>query len=102
MFRRTYTLIPTSTRPMLAMLALVTISATATCPVTKCPAQEAETKAAIGIESPDEKKSEPVEPKFLTGVRQLTFEGKRAGEGYYSPDGKQMVFQSERLETTLS
>ncbi len=99
MFRRTYTLILTSTRPMLAMLVLVTVSATATCPVTKCPAQEAETKAAIGIESPDEKKSEPVEPKFLTGVRQLTFEGKRAGEGYYSPDGKQMVFQSERLET---
>ena len=39
-----------------------------------------------------------IEPKFLTGVRQLTFEGKRAGEGYYSASGQQMVFQSERLE----
>jgi len=33
---------------------------------------------------------------YLSGVRQLTFEGSRAGEGYFSRDGKQMVFQSER------
>ncbi len=35
---------------------------------------------------------------FLSHVRQLTFEGKRSGEGYFSADGKQMVFQSEREE----
>ncbi len=29
-------------------------------------------------------------------ARQLTFEGLRAGEGYYSADGRQMIFQSER------
>jgi Tol biopolymer transport system component len=33
---------------------------------------------------------------FLSGVRQLTFEGRRAGEGYFSADGAKMVFQSER------
>jgi Tol biopolymer transport system component len=36
------------------------------------------------------------ERQFLTRVRQLTFEGRRAGEGYFSPDGRRMVFQSER------
>lgn len=33
---------------------------------------------------------------FLTRVRQLTFAGRRAGEGYFSSDGTKMVFQSER------
>src|SRR5258707_6164380 len=33
---------------------------------------------------------------FLTRVRRLTIEGKRAGEGYWSPDGTRLVFQSER------
>ncbi len=32
----------------------------------------------------------------ISGVRQLTFEGARAGEGYFSADGKRMIFQSER------
>ncbi len=36
------------------------------------------------------------ESRLLTGIRQLTFEGRRAGEGYFSRDGRQMVFQSER------
>src|SRR5258706_14813218 len=33
---------------------------------------------------------------FLSNTRQLTFEGKRSGEGYFSADGRTMVFQSER------
>ena len=33
---------------------------------------------------------------FLSRVRRLTIEGKRAGEGYWAPDGKRLVFQSER------
>ncbi len=33
---------------------------------------------------------------LLSDIRQLTFEGKRAGEGYFSADGRQLVFQSER------
>jgi Tol biopolymer transport system component len=36
------------------------------------------------------------EVHFLTNTRQLVFEGKRSGEGYFSADGKAMVFQSER------
>src|SRR5436190_23397535 len=36
------------------------------------------------------------ERDFLSRIRRLTIEGKRAGEGYWSPDGKRLVFQSER------
>src|SRR5436309_7021093 len=36
------------------------------------------------------------ERDFLARVRRLTVEGRRAGEGYWSPDGKRIVFQSER------
>src|SRR6185369_12997079 len=36
------------------------------------------------------------ESDFLSRVRRLTVEGKRAGEGYWSPDGSRLVFQSER------
>jgi Tol biopolymer transport system component len=36
------------------------------------------------------------ESKFLSRVRRLTIEGRRAGEGYWSPDGKRITFQSER------
>jgi Tol biopolymer transport system component len=40
--------------------------------------------------------SENHESDFLTRIRRLTVEGRRAGEGYWSPDGKKLVFQSER------
>ena len=36
------------------------------------------------------------ENDLLSHVRQLIFAGRRSGEGYFSADGKQMVFQSER------
>ncbi|HET6348724.1 MAG TPA: M28 family peptidase [Candidatus Krumholzibacteria bacterium] len=36
------------------------------------------------------------EATFLSHTRQLTFEGKRAGEAYFSPDGKRIIFQAER------
>src|SRR5690349_6671952 len=36
------------------------------------------------------------ERDFLTRVRRLTVDGRRSGEGYWSPDGKRLVFQSER------
>ena len=36
------------------------------------------------------------ERAFLSRVRRLTVDGRRAGEGYWSPDGTRMVFQSER------
>ena len=40
--------------------------------------------------------SENHESDFLTRIRRLTVEGRRAGEGYWSPNGKKLVFQSER------
>src|SRR6266545_7001615 len=36
------------------------------------------------------------EARFLSDTRQLIFEGRRSGEGYFSPDGKSLIFQSER------
>jgi Tol biopolymer transport system component len=36
------------------------------------------------------------ERQFLSRVRRLTVEGRRAGEGYWAPDGTRLVFQSER------
>ncbi|MGQ0733816.1 MAG: hypothetical protein ACT4QD_09190 [Acidobacteriota bacterium] len=36
------------------------------------------------------------ERDFLSRIRRLTIEGRRAGEGYWSPDGTRLVFQSER------
>jgi Tol biopolymer transport system component len=38
----------------------------------------------------------PAERDLLSRVRRLTVEGRRAGEGYWSPDGQRLVFQSER------
>jgi Tol biopolymer transport system component len=47
--------------------------------------------AAVGSSSPASH-----EARFLSRTRQLIFEGRRSGEGYFSPDGKTLVFQSER------
>lgn len=52
-------------------------------------AQESDVKAAATETTGDE-------AKFLSGTRQLTIEGLRSGEGYFSRDGRMMVFQSER------
>ena len=38
----------------------------------------------------------PVERDFLSRVRRLTVEGRRAGEGYWAANGQSLVFQSER------
>ena len=38
----------------------------------------------------------PVETALLKNTRQLIFEGLRSGEGYFRPDGKALIFQSER------
>ncbi len=48
---------------------------------------------AVGAEKGSED-----EGQFLSNARQLTFEGKRAGEGYFHPDGNLLAFQSEREE----
>jgi Tol biopolymer transport system component len=38
------------------------------------------------------------ETRFISNARQLIYEGKRSGEGYFHPDGNLLVFQSEREE----
>jgi Tol biopolymer transport system component len=48
---------------------------------------------------PAEGDAAQLEGRLLTNVRQVTFVGVRAGEGYFSPDGTFMVFQSEREPT---
>jgi Tol biopolymer transport system component len=49
-------------------------------------------RPATSVSQPAENR----ESDFLTRIRRLTVEGRRAGEGYWSPDGKKLVFQSER------
>src|SRR5262249_42873380 len=39
------------------------------------------------------------ESAHLTNVKQLTFDFVRAGEGYFSPDGRSIIFQAEEKET---
>ncbi len=47
--------------------------------------------------APDETEVDSAdESEFLSNIRQLTYDGKRAGEGYFSEDGNALIFQSER------
>ena len=48
--------------------------------------------------APDAAADDATDTAPIANARQLTFEGRRAGEGYFSADGKRMVFQSERAD----
>jgi Tol biopolymer transport system component len=39
------------------------------------------------------------EAKYLKNIKQVTFDFVRAGEGYFSPDGKMIIFQAEEKKT---
>src|SRR5438128_2081074 len=39
------------------------------------------------------------EAKHLTNIKQVTSTFVRAGEGYFSPDGKQIIYQAEEKDT---
>jgi Tol biopolymer transport system component len=56
------------------------------------------TVAAAGVAEESASGQEPAgnEARLLANTRQLIFEGRRSGEGYFSADGRYMVFQSER------
>ncbi|MFG0262968.1 MAG: M28 family peptidase [Novipirellula sp. JB048] len=54
------------------------------------------TEPAPAASSPQVPETGAQELALLDNVRQWTFEGRRAGEGYFSADARQMVFQSER------
>ncbi len=50
----------------------------------------AENKTTAKFQNPEQ------DPGLVTAQRQITFQGPRSGEGYFSRDGKHMIFQSER------
>ncbi len=54
--------------------------------------------ASVAAETPKKGEGETAqnERRLLSNRRQLIFEGHRSGEGYFSADGSQMIFQSER------
>jgi Tol biopolymer transport system component len=51
------------------------------------------------IVATDAAKAAAMEAQFISDARQSTFDGLRAGEGYFSSDGRSMVFQAERFPT---
>jgi Tol biopolymer transport system component len=51
---------------------------------------------ALGAEPTDWQKLEAV---HLKNIRQVTRDFVRAGEGYFSPDGKQIIYQAEEKDT---
>src|SRR5437588_12830639 len=51
---------------------------------------------ALGAEPVDWQKAESA---YLHQIRQVTRDFVRAGEGYFSPDGKQIIFQAEEKST---
>lgn len=52
---------------------------------------------ALGAEPSDDWKA--AESAHLKNIRQVTAGFVRAGEGYFSPDGKQVIFQAEEKDT---
>ena len=52
--------------------------------------------AAAAVSTAQQEGAPNGEREFLSRIRRLTVEGRRAGEGYWSPDGSRLVFQSER------
>jgi Tol biopolymer transport system component len=51
---------------------------------------------ALAAEPADWQKQEAA---HLQNIKQLTFDFVRAGEGYFSPDGKKIIFQAEEKDT---
>jgi Tol biopolymer transport system component len=60
--------------------------------------REAEPPGPAPIAAPGADAGPPHESRLLAHVRQLTFAGRRSGEGYFGADGSEMIFQSEREE----
>ncbi len=58
-------------------------------------ANDCVTKAAEVIAGVDTALKGNVEPKLLTNVRQVTSGFVKAGEGYFSPDGNQIIYQAQ-------
>ena len=54
------------------------------------------TSGVVAQQTTPEEMDTAGESQFLSNIRQLTYDGKRAGEGYFSQDGNALIFQSER------
>ncbi|MFM8479270.1 MAG: peptidase M28, partial [Planctomycetaceae bacterium] len=78
----------------LLLLALTLLSPQAT-PAAQQPGAAA-TAAETDITATDPATAKRLESRLISRVRQLTYEGRRAGESYFSADGRRMIFQSER------
>ena len=52
--------------------------------------------AVVALSSAASASTPSNEARLIQNARQLTFAGKRAGEGYFNADGTKMIFQSER------
>ena len=81
-------------KPLLLVLSALWITGTS-------PAQESNSRPSTRPTSDDaipmtRAQRDANEGRLMTGIRQLTYAGLRAGEGYFSADGKSMIFQSER------
>jgi Tol biopolymer transport system component len=53
----------------------------------------------LGADPVKEPAWQEAEGKYLKNIKQLTFDFVRAGEGYFSPDGKQIIYQAEEKDT---
>ncbi len=75
--------------PALLMLLVPAITATAADEERSKPA-----KSAASETDSDDGAAAEAESKHLANIRQVTFGLPRAGEGYFSPDGKEIVYQA--------
>ena len=75
------------------MISLIMLSA--------CSANVKKEVKLDGLKPPPLTENKPTKNQplaYITDINQLTFAGKRSGEGYFSADGSQLIFQSERLD----
>ncbi|MEY3173491.1 MAG: Arginyl aminopeptidase [Planctomycetota bacterium] len=77
-------------------LALTLWATWAAAPLTAQQPAAAPAAADEDITVTDPASAKLLEARLISRVRQLTYEGRRAGESYFSADGRRMIFQSER------
>lgn len=77
-------------------IVVICVVQTVTSPAMGQAVDSIDTTAPANVQTTTDTNDPAAEEAFLNGGRQLTFEGRRAGEGYFSKDGTKMVFQSER------
>ena len=51
---------------------------------------------SFAFQAAESGEGEQAENRLFSSIRQLSFEGRRAGEGYFNQDGSMLIFQSER------